>query len=314
MNYRNFYMDDADNQNNDNQQDNRSNQPTTLLPNPGEGGPVYSGDNNASQPVVPLPNPGEGGPVYSDDNGANQPTILLPNPGEGGPVYSGNTLQNIIGTIISSHPRPNGNCQFCGLGATQIGKIRFLNTASNYNPFLIYFNSALFADSLGFAEMTEYESVPAGYQTVSVVGENGYIYIQKRVQIVRNSTVTMAIINTASGIDLMPIEDTACDNNYQVACIRAVNLSYNSGPLNLVIGQRNVIFQNITYMQVADYKNIWPGTYNYYVTKTGTQQNTNQVILSSVMNIKNNGAYTVYMFNWNRNSTNAIRVLIVEEL
>lgn len=35
--------------------------PVTPLPNPGEGGPVYSGDDDSQIPAIPLPNPGEGG-------------------------------------------------------------------------------------------------------------------------------------------------------------------------------------------------------------------------------------------------------------
>ena len=331
MNYRNFYVDD---QNNNREVPDPIDVPMIPLPNPGEGGPVNTGGEN--QPVTPLPNPGEGGPVNT--GGENQPVIPLPNPGEGGPVYSGGSqnnmnrppvtilpgntsIPNIIQTIISSHPRPNGNCKFCGTETTQTGTIRFLNTASDYNPFMIYLNSGLFSDTLGFAEVTDYERVPAGYQTVSVVGENGYIYIQKPVQIMKDETVTMAIINTSSGIDLMAIKDVKCDNNYQVSCVRAANLSYNSGPLNLIIGQRNVTFTNVTYMQVTEYKNIWPGNYNYYVTKTAQQSGMNfgnnmasNILLSSVMNVKTNASYTVYMFNWNRNSADAIRVLIVEEI
>lgn len=42
--------------------------PVTPLPNPGEGGPVYSGDDDSQIPAIPLPNPGEGGPVYSGDD------------------------------------------------------------------------------------------------------------------------------------------------------------------------------------------------------------------------------------------------------
>ena len=61
--------------------------PVTPLPNPGEGGPVYSGDDDSQIPAIPLPNPGEGGPVYSgDDDNAQIPVIPLPNPGDGGPV------------------------------------------------------------------------------------------------------------------------------------------------------------------------------------------------------------------------------------
>lgn len=58
--------------------------PVAPLPNPGEGGPVYSGEADGPVPVIPWPNP--------DDDG-HVPVAPLPNPGEGGPVSPGNVIQ-----------------------------------------------------------------------------------------------------------------------------------------------------------------------------------------------------------------------------
>ena len=58
--------------------------PVAPLPNPGEGGPVYSGEDDGPVPVIPWPNP--------DDDG-HVPVAPLPNPGEGGPVSPGNVIQ-----------------------------------------------------------------------------------------------------------------------------------------------------------------------------------------------------------------------------
>ena len=54
--------------------------PVTPLPNPGEGGPVYSGDDDSQIPAIPLPNPGEGGPVYSGDDDNAQIPVAIPLP------------------------------------------------------------------------------------------------------------------------------------------------------------------------------------------------------------------------------------------
>ena len=51
--------------------------------------------NVLDTPVTPLPNPGEGGPVYSGDDDSQIPAIPLPNPGEGGPVYPGGFIQPV---------------------------------------------------------------------------------------------------------------------------------------------------------------------------------------------------------------------------
>lgn len=305
----------------------KEDQPVIPLPNPGEGGPVYPGNSdNSNTPVIPLPNPGEGGPVYPGNiDNSNTPVIPLPNPGEGGPVYPGNNtgngntgnniLSGIIGTIITTYPRPNAPCKFCNTNS-KYGTIRFLNTASGYNPFMIYVNSSLFASSFNYGEVTEYEKVSYGMQTISVLGENGYIFIQKQVMIPQGKTITIAIINTESGIDLYVINDTACTKPFQAGCIRACNLSVNSGPLNVIIGQHYITFNSLEYKDVADFKNIWPGDYNYYVSTTAYNRPTGaagNVLLSGTIGIDMNVSYTIYLFNWDITSSEAIRALIVEE-
>ena len=58
--------------------------PVTPLPNPGEGGPVYSGDDDSQIPAIPLPKPGEGGPVvYGGADNAQHPVLPLRAPGAG---------------------------------------------------------------------------------------------------------------------------------------------------------------------------------------------------------------------------------------
>ena len=154
-----------------------------------------TGASQDNTPVIPLPNPGEGGPVHPGNTNGNiqdnTPVILLPNPGEGGPVYPGNMnnqgnnninnmLSNIIGTIISTHPRPNVPCRLCNSSSTRSGYIRFLNAATGYNPFVIFVNDSMISDNFNFAEVTDYERISDGRQIVTVMGENGYIYVINR--------------------------------------------------------------------------------------------------------------------------------------
>ncbi len=286
---------------------------------------INNNDNNQrNQPVIPLPNPGEGGPVYPGDeiSDENKPVIPLPNPGEGGPVYPGNEINNgnnilsgIIGTIITTYPRPNAPCRFCNAGTSNYGLVRFLNAASGYNPFIIYLNSDVFANPLSYAEVTEYEKVTNGMQRVTVMGENGYIYIQKQVMIPQNQAATIAIMNTESGLDLMVIDDVPCSKPLRTGCIRACNLSVNSGPLNIVIGQRYITFNNVAYMDVTEFKNIWPGDYNFYISRNYNNRPmmNNNALISSMLTVAMNVSYTIYIFNWNLSSPDAIRALIVEE-
>lgn len=291
---------------------------------------------NAAQdesPSIPLPNPGEGGPVYSGNsnntqNNGDMPSIPLPNPGEGGPTYSGNIenningnfnslLPNIIGTIISTYPRPNEPCRFCGSNSTRTGYVRFLNAATGYNPFTVFVNENMFSNSLNFAEITDYERVSAGNQIITVMGENGYIYIQKRIPVALNMYTTIAIINTDGGLDLQLIDDSGCERGNNMACIRAANLSYNSGSLSVVIGNQYVNFPNLRYQMVADFEAIRSGIYVYTVSKNMTARfmglGTN-ILFTAPLVIQSDRNYTIYLLSWQRDSANAVKALIVEDM
>ena len=128
--------------------------PVIPLPNPGEGGPVAPGPVEGIDgiPVIPLPNPGEGGPVAPGpvEGIDGIPVIPLPNPGEGGPtpfpsitLPGGVTLPGVIGTIITTIPKPNSNCDLCQNILDKTGFIRFLNAAADFEPFRLYFDAKL---------------------------------------------------------------------------------------------------------------------------------------------------------------------------
>lgn len=325
--------------------------PVTPLPNPGEGGPVNSGTGNngtmmpendqEDQLVTPLPSPGEGGPVFPGNTGGTGgmtggtngsmnggqgtiPVIPLPSPGEGGPVFPGTgtggmggnmgtgtgglNIPAIIGTIITTFPRPNAPCRFCMNQNQTNGNVRFLNAAAGYNPFRVYVNDQLFVAPLNFSEVTSYDRVPSGYQIVTITGDNQYIYVQKPIMVPRDASITVAICNTENGIDLFVISDMACNRSNFMSCLRVCNLSFNSGPLSVILGNNDVSFLNVGYQEVTNFKVLTPANYIFYVINGNRN-----IILSSGIDVKADASYTMYLFNWNISSPDAITALIVEE-
>lgn len=228
------------------------------LPNPGEGGPVYPGD--VVEPVIPLPNPGEGGPVYP--GGGAEPVIPLPNPGEGGPVYPGWTCPGgacggiIILPGIIGAPQPN------------MSKVRFLNAAYGYPAFRISVGGSRFISRLNYTSVTSYGRVRPGYQTVTVAGLNGYIYIQKSLPFQAGGLTTVAIINTAGGLDLLPIADSCCPPGGGYSSFRVGNLAYNSGPLDVLMSDGRVIYSDLRYKETAPFRRIVPGAYQFFYADT----------------------------------------------
>ena len=222
-------------------------EPMIPLPYPGEGGPVYPGDDPAAEPVIPLPYPGEGGPVYPGDDPAAEPVIPLPYPGEGGPVYPGN----------SGWVQPGAS------------RVRFLNAAYSYPPLRIDLSNGRFVNRLGYTSITGYGRVRAGYQTVTVSGSaNGRIYLQRSLPFQAGGIMTVAVIRTAGGLDLLPVADTCCRPSNGWANFRVGNLAFNSSPLDVLMSDGRVVFGDLRYKEVASNRRIQPGSYRFFYADT----------------------------------------------
>ena len=226
------------------------------LPNPGEGGPVYPGDSGGDA-VIPLPNPGEGGPVYPGDSGGDA-VIPLPNPGEGGPVYPGNT-------------GGSWGCSNCTTTVTtwrRTSSVRFLNAAYGYAAFRVHVGSGRFVSPLNYASASSYGRFRPGYHTVTVSGRDGYIYIQKSMLLQAGAASTIAIINTASGLDLLQITDSTSRPTGGFANLRIGNLAYNSGPMDVLMSDGRVVYSDLRFKEVGAFKRIRPGVYQFFYADT----------------------------------------------
>ena len=150
-------------------------------------------------PVTPLPNPGEGGAVFPGDAAAESaPVVPLPNPGEGGAAFPG-------GGTITVQPLPD----FTITVPTRYAAVRFLNATHGYPAFRIFVDGTRVVTLLDSGTASGYVRIPAGTRTITVTGQDGYVYIEKELRFPSASTSTVAIINRAGGLDLAQIAD-AC--------------------------------------------------------------------------------------------------------
>ena len=155
--------------------------------------------DNRNIPVTPIPNPGEGGAVFPGDEAQSIPVIPLPNPGEGGAVSPGNQ-----GGIVVQ-PLPN----FTITVPTRYAAVRFLNATHGYPAFRIFVDGTRVVNLLEPGTASGYVRIPAGSRTITVAGQDGYIYIEQALPFSSGSTSTVAIINHANGLTLTRIAD-AC--------------------------------------------------------------------------------------------------------
>lgn len=259
--------------------------PSTLPLNPGEGGslPPYgegpwnggNGDAAGTPSTLPL-NPGEGGALPPYGPGP-WPSTGSGSSSEGTPIIYWPDVPNRpnrpstgTGTVTC----PGNNCGVSILpgiiGGTwpSASKVRFLNAGYNYPSFRIFVGNRQMVNLLNYASATTYERVNAGYQTVTVTGSNGYVYIQKAMPFQANAITTIAIINTSSGLDLLQITDSCCPPNNGFSNLRIGNLAYNSGPLDVILSDGRVVWTDVQYKEVTAFKRIMPGTYQFLYADT----------------------------------------------
>ncbi len=222
--------------------------PVVPLPDLGAGGPVadLNPPSDGATPVIPLPDLGAGGPVADlnpPSDGAT-PVIPLPNPGEGGPV----------GPIFPIFPRQ--------------AHTRFLHAAFGYGPFRILVNGRLALSPLRYGALTGYGHISAGYQTITVAGTDGYIYLQKTLPFEADSPSTVAIVNTAGGMDLLQIHDSCCAPSGGVGTIRLSNLARNSDPMDLLLADGRTVFADVVFKETTAFKRIYPGGYQFLLAHT----------------------------------------------
>jgi len=154
--------------------------------------------DNRNIAVTPLPNPGEGGAVFPGDGSISDiPVVPLPNPGEGGPVNPGNlpVIQPLPDYVITVPSR--------------YAAARFLNASHGYPAFRISIDGTRVVNLLDAGSASGYVRIPAGTHTVTIRGQDGYIYLEQPLVFPASSTSTVAIINRAGGLTLTRIAD-AC--------------------------------------------------------------------------------------------------------
>lgn len=208
--------------------------------------------------------------------------------------------------IISVFPKPIIPCLFCSTVPNSSASVRFLNASVGYNPFSVYVNNHLLTTDLNDAEITQYSRFTPDFVTITVMGNNGYVYIQKSMLFPVGMT-TFAIVNSSTGLDLVSITDSPCTTPNFTSCIRVCNLAYYTGPVNVVIN--NLTFTNDAFAQPATFSKVSPGLYPISVYQSSAP---GTALVTTYANLNANRIYTLYVLNWNA-SADAVRTLLVED-
>ena len=150
-------------------------------------------------------------------------------------------------------------------------RVRFFNAAAGYGDLMVQVDNKTVSDKLAFGGITSYDMIDEGYQmvTITMLNQPQSIILSKRMPFRNCANTTAAIINTATGIDILMINDSGCRTSSEnMACFRVANLSYTSPALDVILENGNPVFEDIRFKQVTEYKQAVPEEYNFNVMLT----------------------------------------------
>lgn len=253
--------------------------PTTPLP------PVIGTPSTDPDEVLPMP-PVAGRPTAPPVSQPvrPRPPVILPGPSQPG-IW------------------PNGEAE-----------IRFLQAAPSYTALRVTVDARVFAGRLSYRRATSYMELSAGVHTVTITGV-GYprrVYYRAQIPFQAGETLTLAIIQTASGLDLIRVTDSACGGAQGGrACIRAVNLVSGSGGLDVNQFTQNAVFSDVQFREITGYRRAAEGDYSFYVCPSGGSAG--DALASFFAEIDAGTPYTFYILgSWGNRPR--LRVEVLEDL
>lgn len=232
--------------------------PTPSLPSNQDQPVATPGTGSEALPTPSLPS-NQGNSVATPGTGSEPlPTPSLPSDNSGIPEIP---LPPIIGR--PEMPIPPNNSE-----GTRKANVRILNGAANYGPVTVNIGTKTITSGLPFGAATQYETVEEGFRIITVLDSNAsnQVLYRQVVPFVAGISTTIALINTINGLGIQVITDIPCiDIQNKLSCLRMVNLSYNSRPLDLILEDGRVVFSDVRFKEVTQYKRANVGTYNFKV-------------------------------------------------
>ena len=278
-----------------------------ISPNTPSWGPPSGNGSNDSPGFAPISpdTPSWGPPSGNGSNDSPGYFPISPDTPSWGPP-SGVTPTPPIVVI------PGQNTGSCCIPSTRNANIRFLHAAVNQPTVTIRLGNRTVINNMQYGNFTPYYLDSGNQRTLVTItnAQNGNRLYQTYLNLADNTAYTVSIVNSGSGISLFTVIDTPCSSrNY--GCLRAVNLSPNSGSVDVFLAGYGRIFQNVGQLSTTNYRTIQQGTYRASVSEalpcTGNQgvimadgyvecNNTRIAVMdSATFNVMNGVTYTLYI-------------------
>lgn len=252
--------------------------------------PSFGPPAGVNQPAEPGENPEETLPTPELPSTPVFPDTLVRPIRPVGPIISGNGQRPPIAVYpipIIPRPEPDGEEQgYC--------TIRFLHAAVGYEALNVFIGSKPVVNSLQYGEVSSYFIETDEFKTINVVNPKGrkMLIASETFFFGEDDVYTIAFVNGLNGLNMYLIPDMPCIMKRPGrSCVRAVNLSYNSPALDMTVQNGTIRFEDLRFKTISAYKQIQPGTQEFYVTETLSGASVFQLIHE----IEEKKMYTVYV-------------------
>ena len=214
------------------------------------------------------------GPPSSSGNDAGFAPISPETPSWGPPSSGGSVVPPVI--IVPGQP------VFPGTSSSQMANVRFLHAAPNQPAINIRLGNRTVINNMQFGSSTPYYLATANQQTRVTItnARNGAVLYRGTFSFANRTAYTIAIGESTLGISLYMLTDTPC-NRTNYGCLRAANLSPNSGAVDIFLSGYGRIFQSVNQFSYTEYRLIGQGTYRASVSESLPCTNDNLITLTN---------------------------------
>ena len=154
----------------------------------------------------------------------------------------------------------------------ETAQVRFLNAVMEDSGDLrVSTGNRLLASSLSPGSLSEYFTVPAGFRPFAFHDASypWLLLFRSTIPLTAGDVVTLALVRSGTGTDLVRIDDRPCGiQGTGRACLRCVNLVYDSPGLDLILTDGRVVFTDMRFKESTNYRRAQSGRYDLYLAQS----------------------------------------------
>lgn len=151
-------------------------------------------------------------------------------------------------------------------------QVRFLNAVTvSGGDLRVSTGNRLLSSALSPGALSEYFTVSAGFRSFAFHDASypWLLLFRSTIPLTAGDVVTLALVRSGTGVDLVRIDDRPCGvQGTSRACLRCVNLVYDSPGLDLVLTDGRTIFTDVRFKESTNYRRAQPGRYDLYIAQT----------------------------------------------